>query len=120
VQPWRSESFRFSTDPELVAKVVDVGGLYLAPPENAVVLSIDEKSQIQALERSAPILPLQPALAERQSHDYIRHGTSTLFAAVEIASGTVTAASNPVTGTRSSWPSSNRSPAPTPAAICTW
>jgi transposase len=95
VQPWRSESFRFSTDPELVAKVVDVVGLYLAPPENAVVLSIDEKSQIQALERSAPILPLRPGLAERQSHDYIRHGTSTLFAALDIASGKVTAALKP-------------------------
>jgi transposase len=95
VQPWRSESFRFSTDPELVAKVVDVVGLYLAPPENAIVLSIDEKSQIQALERSAPILPLQPGLAERRSHDYIRHGTSTLFAALEISTGKVTAALKP-------------------------
>ena len=92
VQPWRTESFRFSTDPELVAKVIDVVGLYLAPPENAIVLSIDEKSQIQALERSAPILPLQPGLAERRSHDYIRHGTSTLFAALEISTGRVTAA----------------------------
>jgi hypothetical protein len=95
VQPWRSESFRFSTDPELVAKVVDVVGLYLAPTENAIVLSIDEKSQIQALERSAPILPLQPGLAERRSHDYIRHGTSTLFAALEISTGKVTAALKP-------------------------
>ena len=95
VQPWRTESFRFSTDPELVAKVVDVVGLYLAPPDNAVVLSIDEKSQIQALERSAPILPLQPGLAERRSHDYIRHGTSTLFAALEISTGKVTAALKP-------------------------
>src|ERR671919_84663 len=95
IAPWRSESFRFSTDPELVAKVVDVVGLYLAPPENAVVLSIDEKSQIQALERSAPILPTQPGLAERRSHDYIRHGTSTLFAALEIATGKITAAVKP-------------------------
>jgi transposase len=95
IQPWRSESFRFSTDPQLVAKVVDVVGLYLAPPENAIVLSIDEKSQIQALERSAPILPLQPGLAERRSHDYIRHGTSTLFAALEVATGKVTAAVKP-------------------------
>ena len=95
VQPWRSESFRFSTDPELVAKVVDVVGLYLSPPENAVVLSVDEKSQIQALERSAPILPLQAGLAERHSHDYVRHGTSTLFAALEISTGKVTAALKP-------------------------
>jgi transposase len=92
VQPWRSQSFRFSTDPQLVAKVVDVVGLYLSPPQNAVVLSVDEKSQIQALERSTPILPLQPGLAERRSHDYIRHGTSTLFAALEISTGKVTAA----------------------------
>lgn len=95
IQPWRAESFRFSTDPQLVAKVVDVVGLYLAPPDNAVVLSIDEKSRIQALERSAPILPTQPGLAERRSHDYIRHGTSTLFAALEVATGKVTAAVKP-------------------------
>ena len=95
IQPWRAASFRFSTDPQLVAKVVDVVGLYLAPPENAIVLSIDEKSQIQALERSAPILPTQPGLVERRSHDYIRHGTSTLFAALEVATGKVTAAVKP-------------------------
>jgi transposase len=95
VQPWRAESFRFSTDPELVAKVIDVVALYLAPPENAIVLSIDEKSQIQAVERSAPILPLQPGLAERRSHDYIRHGTSTLFAALQVSTGKVTAAVKP-------------------------
>jgi transposase len=95
IQPWRAASFRFSTDPELVAKVVDVVGLYLAPPENAIVLSIDEKSQIQALQRSAPILPTQPGLVERRSHDYIRHGTSTLFAALEVATGKVTAAVKP-------------------------
>jgi transposase len=95
VQPWRAESFRFSTDPELVGKVTDVVGLYLAPPENAIVLSVDEKSQIQALDRTAPILPLQPGLAERRSHDYVRHGTSTLFAALEIATGKVTAACKP-------------------------
>ena len=62
VQPWRAESFRFSTDPELVAKVTDVVGLYLAPPENAIVLCVDEKSQIQALDRTAPILPMQPGI----------------------------------------------------------
>jgi transposase len=90
VQPWRSESFRFSTDPQLEAKVVDVVGLYLNPPENAVVLSIDEKSQIQALDRTAPVLPMQPHLIERRSHDYIRHGTSTLFAALDVATGKIT------------------------------
>jgi transposase len=76
VAPWRAESFRFSTDPQLEAKVIDVVGLYLHPPENAVVLCLDEKSQIQALDRTAPILPLQPGLAERRSHDYVRHGTN--------------------------------------------
>jgi transposase len=90
VQPWRSESFRFSTDPQLEAKVVDVVGLYLNPPENAVVLSIDEKSQIQALDRTAPVLPMQPHLIERRSHDYVRHGTSTLFAALDVATGKIT------------------------------
>jgi transposase len=95
VQPWRSQTFKFSTDPQLVAKVTDVVGLYLAPPQNAVVLCVDEKSQIQALDRTAPILPLQPGLAERRSHDYVRHGTTTLFAALEIATGKVTAACQP-------------------------
>ena len=91
IQPWRTGSFRFSTDPMLEAKVVDVVGLYLDQPENAVVLCVDEKSQIQALERTAPILPMQPHLIERRSHDYRRHGTTTLFAALNIATGQVTA-----------------------------
>ena len=95
VAPWRVETFKFSTDPELVAKVIDVVGLYLAPPENAVVLCVDEKSQIQALDRTAPMLPMQPGLPARRTHDYVRHGTSTLFAALEIATGTVTAACKP-------------------------
>jgi transposase len=95
IQPWRTGSFRFSTDPQLEAKVVDVVGLYLAPPENAVVLCVDEKSQIQALERAAPVLPMQPHLIERRSHDYVRHGTTTLFAALNVATGTVTARCQP-------------------------
>ena len=95
VAPWRVETFKFSTDPELVAKVVDVVGLYLAPPENAIVLCVDEKSQIQALDRTAPMLPMQPGLPERRTHDYQRHGTSTLFAALEIATGKVTGACKP-------------------------
>ena len=95
VQPWRAETFKFSTDPQLVAKVTDVVGLYLAPPENAIVLCVDEKSQIQALDRTAPMLPMQPGLTERRTHDYRRHGTSTLFAALEIATGKVTAACKP-------------------------
>src|SRR3954447_2395664 len=95
VQPWRSETFKFSTDPELVGKVTDVVGLYLAPPENAIVLCVDEKSQIQALDRTQKMLPMQPGLPERRTHDYVRHGTTTLFAALEIATGTVTAAVKP-------------------------
>jgi len=95
VQPWRSETFKFSTDPELVAKVTDVVGLYLAPPQNAVVLSVDEKSQIQALDRTQKMLPMQPGYPQRRTHDYLRHGTSTLFAALEVATGKVTAACKP-------------------------
>jgi transposase len=70
-------------------------GLYLHPPQNAIVLSVDEKSQIQALDRTMPVLPMQPGLVERRSHDYVRHGTTTLFAALEIATGKVTAAVKP-------------------------
>ena len=95
VQPWRSQTFKFSTDPALVAKVTDVVGLYLAPPSNAVVLCVDEKSQIQALDRTAPMLAMAPGLPERRTHDYVRHGTTTLFAALEIATGQVTAACQP-------------------------
>ena len=95
VKPWKAESFRFSTDPELVGKVIDICGLYLAPPENAIVLCVDEKSQIQALDRTVPILPMQEGRIERRSHDYYRHGTSTLFAALDIATGQVTAALKP-------------------------
>lgn len=95
IKPWRAESFRFSTDPELAGKVTDICGLYLAPPENAIVLCVDEKSQIQALDRTMPVLPMQPGLVERRSHDYVRHGTSTLFAALDIATGQVTAALKP-------------------------
>jgi transposase len=90
LQPWRRETFKFSTDPELEAKVRDVIGLYLDPPQKAVVLCVDEKSQIQALDRTAPILPLRPGLPEKATHDYVRHGTTTLFAALEVATGRVT------------------------------
>jgi transposase len=93
--PWRRETFKFSTDPQLEAKVRDVVGLYLNPPEKAVVLSIDEKSQIQALDRTAPILPMRPGLPEKATHDYVRHGTTTLFAALEVATGKVTDACYP-------------------------
>ncbi len=83
------ESFKFSTDPQFVAKVRDIVGLYLNPPDKAIVLSVDEKSQIQALDRTQPILPLRPGLPERQTHDYERHGTTTLFAALDVAVGKV-------------------------------
>lgn len=95
LQPWRRETFKFSTDPELDAKVRDVVGLYLNPPDKAVVLSIDEKSQIQALDRTAPILPVRPGLPEKATHDYVRHGTTTLFAALEVATGKVVDACYP-------------------------
>ena len=94
LQPWRRETFKFSTDPELDAKVRDVVGLYLNPPDKAVVVCIDEKSQIQALDRTAPILPIRPGLPEK-AHDYVRHGTTTLFAALEVATGKVTDACHP-------------------------
>jgi transposase len=95
LQPWRRENFKFSTDPQLEAKLTDVVGLYLHPPENAVVVCVDEKSQIQALDRTQPILPLRPGLPERATHDYIRHGITTLFAALEVATGQVVDACYP-------------------------
>jgi transposase len=95
LQPWRTETFKFSTDPALEAKIRDVVGLYVNPPENAVVLCVDEKSQVQALDRTAPILPLRPGLPEKRTHDYVRHGTTTLFAALEVATGKVTDACYP-------------------------
>jgi transposase len=94
LKPHRWETFKFSTDPELEAKLRDVVGLYLHPPERAVVLCMDEKSQIQALDRTQPILPLRPGLAARATHD-VRHGTTTLFAALEVATGKVTEACYP-------------------------
>jgi len=91
LQPHRVETFKFSTDPALEAKVRDVVGLYLDPPVNAVVVCIDEKSQIQALDRTAPLLPMRLGVPEARTHDYIRHGTTTLFAALEVATGRITA-----------------------------
>ena len=89
LQPHRTETFKLSTDPLFVDKVRDVVGLYLAPPERAIVLCVDEKSQVQALDRSQPVLPLRPGQVERRTHDYKRHGTTTLFAALDTASGHV-------------------------------
>jgi transposase len=89
IQPHRVEKFKISRDPRFEDKVRDVVGLYLHPPERALVFSMDEKSQIQALDRTAPILPLRPGIPERQTHDYKRHGTTTLFAALNILNGRV-------------------------------
>jgi transposase len=89
LQPHRQETWKLSRDPQFVAKVRDVVGLYLDPPERAVVLCVDEKSQIQALDRTAPILPMLPGTPERATHDYKRSGTSSLYAALDIATGKV-------------------------------
>jgi hypothetical protein len=91
IQPHRVETFKFPTDPELEAKLCDVVGLYLDPPAGAVVLGVDEKPQIQALDRTQTILPLRQGIPEQQTHDYIRPGTTSLFAALEVAAGKVTA-----------------------------
>src|SRR6267154_5932003 len=89
LKPWLVEEFKLSTDPFLIDKVRDVVGLYLAPPANAAVFAVDEKPQIQALERTAPVLPMIPGVPERRSHDYVRHGTIDLFAALNTATGKV-------------------------------
>lgn len=89
LQPHRSETFKLSSDPQFVEKVRDIVGLYLAPPERAVVLCVDEKSQIQALDRTQPLLPMRPGQVERRTHDYVRHGTTSLFAALDVATGKV-------------------------------
>ena len=89
LQPHRVETFKYSNDPALVAKVTDVVGLYLHPPENALVLSVDEKTQIQALDRTQPLLQMRPGQVERHTHDYKRNGTTCLFAALNVAEGTV-------------------------------
>ena len=89
LQPHRTETFKLSTDTLFVEKVRDIVGLYLSPPERALVLCVDEKSQIQALDRSQPLLPMRPGQVERRTHDYTRHGTTSLFAALDIASGAV-------------------------------
>jgi transposase len=89
LQPHRSQTFKLSRDPLFIDKVRDIVGLYLNPPDRALVLCVDEKSQIQALDRTAPLLPMRPGQAERRSHDYRRHGTTSLFAVFDVASGQV-------------------------------
>lgn len=89
LQPHRAESFKLSPDPLLIEKVRDIVGLYLDPPDRAIVLSVDEKPQIQALDRSQPILPMRPGQIERRTHDYVRHGTTSLFAALNVKTGKI-------------------------------
>jgi transposase len=89
LQPHRSETFKLSADPLFVEKVRDIVGLYLNPPERALVLCVDEKSQMQALDRTQPLLPMRPGQVERRTHDYVRHGTTSLFAALDMKAGTV-------------------------------
>jgi transposase len=89
LQPHRAETFKLSTDPLFIDKVRDVVGLYIDPPDRAIVLSVDEKSQVQALNRSAPVLPMMPGMPERATHDYVRHGVTSLFAALDVATGKV-------------------------------
>ncbi|MEJ8632452.1 IS630 family transposase, partial [Streptomyces sp. MS2.AVA.5] len=91
LKPHIVETWKLSTDPQFVTKVRDVVGIYLAPPENALVLAVDEKSQIQALDRTQPVLPMAPTTPAKMTHDYVRHGTTSLFAALDIASGSVIA-----------------------------
>lgn len=89
LKPWRQDEFKLSPDPQLIEKTRDIVGLYLNPPEAAVVFAVDEKPQIQALNRTAPTLPMLPTTPQRATHDYVRHGTLDLFAALDVASGTV-------------------------------
>jgi transposase len=89
LKPHRSDTFKLSNDPFFIEKVRDVVGLYMAPPERAIVLCVDEKSQVQALDRTQPLLPMRPGQAERRTHDYVRHGTTSLFAALNVATGEV-------------------------------
>jgi len=91
LKPHAVDSWKLSKDPQFVDKVRDIVGLYMSPPENALVLAVDEKSQVQALDRTAPILPMMPTTPARATHDYVRHGTTTLFAAMDIISGSVIA-----------------------------
>ena len=116
LQPHRSETFKLSSDPFFVEKVRDIVGLYLAPPDRALVLCVDEKSQIQALDRSQPLLPMRPGQAERRSHDYKRHGTTSLFAALDIATGEIIGKCFPRHRARESAPAHAPTRPPTPVS----
>src|SRR3989449_7159512 len=95
LKPHQTEAFKLSPDPQFIDMMRDIVGLYLNPPEAAVVLCVDEKSQIQALDRSAPLLPLMPGVPARRTHDYLRHGTTNLYAALDVASGNLIAEMTP-------------------------
>ena len=105
LQPHRTRSFKLSTDPFFIEKVRDIVGLYLNPPDKALVLCVDEKSQIQALERTQPMLPMGFGYVEGVTHDYKRHGTTTLFAALDVPTARSSPNASHATGIRSSWPS---------------
>ena len=117
LKPHLVESFKLSPDPQFIDKVRDVAGLYLNPPDAAVVLCVDEKTQIQALDRTAPTVPMMPGVPARQTHDYIRHGTTNLYAALDVASGCVITEMTPGTGLGSS---SSSSPSSTAAFPVNW
>jgi transposase len=121
LKPHLTETWKLSSDPQFIAKVRDVVGLYLSPPENALVLAVNEKSQIQAIDRSAPCLPVLPTTPERMTDDYVRDGTTSLFAAYDIGSGSVIAQHSASTAIRSSSGSSSSSTRPSlPGWSCTW
>ena len=119
LKPHQLRSFKFSKDPRLAEKIIDVVGLYMDPPKGALVLCVDQKTQIQALDRTQPTLPIMPGKAQRMTHDYKRNGTTSLYAALEIATGEVTGACYPSIATRSSSLSSTHLCAPIRAGRCT-
>jgi transposase len=120
VQPWRTATFKFSTDPQLEAKIRDVVGLYLHPPEQAVVVCVDEKPQIQALQRTAPTLPVRPGHPAAASFDYVGTAPPRCSPRWRWPPDASPRRAPSAIVTRSSWPSSNRSPPPIRAASCTW
>ena len=105
LKPHRQGTFKLSRDPAFAEKVADIVGLYLDPPGGAVVLCIDEKTQIQALDRTQPLLPIEFDATEKRTHDYVRHGTTNLFAALNVAPARCTASANPPVTAPTSWPS---------------
>lgn len=119
LQPSRQGTFKLSRDPEFAEKVVDIVGLYLDPPEGAVVVSVDEKTQVQALERTQPLLPISFARSEKRTHDYVRHGTTNLFAALDTRTGEVMGRCFSRAAPRSSSHSWTRWPSATPIVNCT-